>query len=110
MLTGPVSCNLLWTRACLLLSLKGPDGVVCSAVSPLCLEVKNGIGIVPWRPVCRSHVSAGDTEEHIYSLTFIRHMHTTGLQYNCCDKQHKNTHKHLLPFPGHFNRIHHLTM
>lgn len=45
--------------------MKKSDGVVCSADAPLCLEVKHGVGIVCWMPVCPSHVSDEDKEEQI---------------------------------------------
>lgn len=99
MLTGPVSCSLLWTKGCLLLSLKRSDSVVCPAVPPLYLEVKGGAGIDPWMPVCFSHVSDKRYEGKDFSISDSRIFNSSHAQDRLAvkckmirnTKQHKKT-------------------
>lgn len=81
MLNGLVSCSLSqWTRVCLLQSLCDEYSAVCSAVPPLCLNVKDGVEIVAWKPVCLPCGSDGDREtvisaSAIQGLFYLSHSH-----------------------------------
>lgn len=57
------------SRRCLALFLKSSDGAVCSTDPTTFSEVKDGVGIVCWMPVCSLHVSDEHRDEQI--STFI---------------------------------------